>query len=178
MRRKFLCLLLLSCLAAPVLVVYGWLQYQQTMVRKEVKRQIIAGKDDSELVLLKFTPEESKTKLRWKHSREFEYQGQMYDIVRTIPKKDTISYYCWWDREESGLNQQIRQLVANALEKSPSNQESKERLTQFFKSLYFFEMPSWPVIAPIAETNQVVFSRQLFLPPALIPPLVPPPELS
>ncbi|MFH1049421.1 MAG: hypothetical protein V1779_00660 [bacterium] len=46
-----------------------------------MKWNMIAGLDKDELVLLKFTEEELVLKLRWEHSKEFEYHYQMNDIV-------------------------------------------------------------------------------------------------
>ena len=43
---------------APVIGTYSWLQYKKATVKKEVKKQLIAGKTKDELVLLIFTEEE------------------------------------------------------------------------------------------------------------------------
>ncbi|MBK6994147.1 MAG: hypothetical protein IPH31_04210 [Lewinellaceae bacterium] len=178
MRRKFLCILLLTCLTAPVLVSYGWLHYQKTLVRKQVKRQLIAGLGDDALVLLRFTVSESQTKLRWEHAREFEYQGQMYDVVRTETNGDTIFFHCWWDREETELNREIKKLTASNFEKNPGNQKTKERLAHFFKSLYSFEGTNWPIIVLLIEAKQEIPGALFSLKPILSPPPSPPPEIG
>ena len=58
---------------------------------------MIAGIDKSELVLFKFSKEETTTKLNWKHAKEFEFNQQMYDVVEKQVSKDSIHYWCWWD---------------------------------------------------------------------------------
>ncbi|MFN0173047.1 MAG: hypothetical protein ACKVU0_00260 [Saprospiraceae bacterium] len=178
MRRQFLCILLLTCLTAPVLVSYGWLHYQKTLVRKVVKRQIIAGMGDDALVLLKFTASESQTMLRWEHGREFQFQDQMYDVVSTETKGDTIYFQCFWDREESDLNQRINNLIAITLEKNPGHQKGKELLAQFYKSLFFFEMTNWPPFVLTIEARQEISSALLLLNPISSPPPSPPPEIA
>lgn len=178
MRSKFLCILLLSCLTAPLLVSYGWLHYQKNLVRKAVKSQMIAGLDENALVLLKFTEADSKRLLHWEHAQEFEYQGQMYDVVRTETRGDTIYYRCWLDSRESELNQQLKQLVASTLEKDPTNQENQKRLTHFYKSLYRFETQVFPQVLPMKEAGQTIPPPIFFWRSTCIPPGVPPPEVS
>ncbi|MDZ7846951.1 MAG: hypothetical protein U5L96_09340 [Owenweeksia sp.] len=136
MKRKVLGILLLFCLVAPVVATFTFLRYQKSQVRREVKWKMIAGLDKEELVLLKFTEEESQTELRWEHSKEFEYKGQMYDIVEKSIQGDTIYYWCWWDHEETKLNKQLDGLLANVLGNNPQRQEKKSQLADFFKKLF------------------------------------------
>ena len=84
---------------------------EKAALKREIKWKMIAGIDQNELVLLKFSKEEAETKLRWEHSKEFEYDGQMYDIVSKEIKGDSIYYRCWWDYEEPALNRKLQQLV-------------------------------------------------------------------
>jgi len=127
--------------------------------------------------LLKFTKEEAESKLRWEHSREFEYNGQMYDVVEKQEQGDTTYYYCWWDHEETKLNLQLSELVANAMGKNPLNKDKQERLTNFLKNLYCLEKADKPLFAQTARKISPVnihsdYSSILFSPPA------PPPEIA
>ena len=42
---------------------------------------------------------------------EFEYRGVMYDVVKTVVKKDFISYYCIPDYKESQISNTLDQIV-------------------------------------------------------------------
>lgn len=100
--------LLLCCVFVdPVIASFTWLYYQKAIIKREVKRQIIAGIDEDDLVLLKFSKEEAKTKLRWEHSKEFEYNRQMYDVVKTMTLGGMVYYWCWLDHEETKLNRRF-----------------------------------------------------------------------
>ncbi len=101
-----------------------------------MKWKMIAGIDINELVLLKFTEAESQSQLRWEHSMEFEYKGQMYDIVKKEIKGDISYYWCWLDHEETKLNRQLDSLVAQVLWNNPQRQEKQNKLIEFFKKLY------------------------------------------
>jgi hypothetical protein len=128
---------------APYIGTYGWLQYQKNLTRKNVKRQMITGLPKSELVLLKFAVTDALSDLKWEHSKEFEYRGQMYDVVEVETTSDTISYWCWWDHDETRLNQQLSSLVEFALAKNPQNKEKQEKLVDFFKTSYYTHSPAW-----------------------------------
>lgn len=170
--------MLLFCLVAPACVNYSCLQYRKAVIRKEVKRRMKTGLKPSELVLLKFSKSESQTKLRWEHAREFEYAGQMYDIIETEIKGDSIFYYCWWDHAETMLNKQLTNLVADTLAKDPKKQESQKRLLHFYKSLYFADLPVSQVLVSIFPQKQKTCLYTFFLPSRCFPPPTPPPEAS
>ena len=51
---------------------------------------MIAGIDKKELVFFEFSHTENQQKLKWKHSKEFEFNGEMYDVVKKITSTDSI----------------------------------------------------------------------------------------
>ena len=113
------------------------------MVRKEVKSEMLAGIDKSELVFFTFSLIDTKTKLDWKHSKEFEYNGEMYDIVEKTHTKDSIQYLCWWDHEETKLSKQLSKLLVSAFQSDAPSKNKKEQIVNFYKSIYFQDMFSW-----------------------------------
>ncbi len=131
----FFCLL--TFLIIPLQSSFMSIQLRKKILRKEIKRKIIAGLHDDELVKLKFANSEIQNKLRWKHSKEFEFNGEMYDIVKTKKTADSIEYYCWWDSEESKLNRKLIALVVRAFPDLPENKELNFQLSNFYKSIFF-----------------------------------------
>ena len=129
-------ILLLACLGVPLLGTYAWLQYQKLVVKSEVKQALMVGMEKERLVRLAFTPIQAETLLRWEHSREFEYRGQMYDVVDAQIRSDSSVYWCWWDQEETLLNQHLLTLVEGILERDPQRQNTQDQLSQFFDGLY------------------------------------------
>jgi len=167
---------LLLVLIAPALTTYFWIQYQKSLVKREVKWKMIEGIDKNELVLLKFTDVESKTLLRWKHSKEFEYNLQMYDIVETKVVGDSLYYWCWWDYKETELNKQLAELVKNTLNNSPQKKEKQEHLFSFFKSLFSSNKFNLDKVYPAQKTEQNnIYLTSLFS--NKISPPTPPPQL-
>lgn len=135
MKKNILGLFLFFTLLAPVIGTYGWLQFQKRAIRKQVKKEMILGMDLSELTLLKFSKAE---KLRWENVGEFEYKGQMYDVVGSEMAGDSITYWCWWDHEETQLDQKIKTLVNRILGNDTDSKEKKERLIHYLKSLFCY----------------------------------------
>ena len=135
-----------------------------------------ANLDKDELVLLKFNDEDANSQLSWKHFKEFEFKGSMYDIVEKELHGDTTYYYCWLDKEETALNQRLDELASLAFGKDPKQKENKEKLSVFYKN-WFHNSSNWcdktysrtiPFYSNISE-NYISLHA---------PPPVPPPPLS
>ena len=149
----------------PVWGSFYYLQFQKKAVQKKVKRNIMHNCNDDELVFLAFTKEEIKTKLNWKHSKEFEYKGEMYDIVDFKETEDSVYYKLWWDKEETAINQRVKKLAAAVFSNSPDEQNNQLAFTLVLKFLFYedvtFEEPphyfikNIPVGSPfsISETS-------------------------
>lgn len=136
--------ILLCCvLIDPVIATFTYLYYQKTAVKKEVVAQILAGIDKDELVLLRFSKKDAAEKLRWEDSKEFEYKGQMYDVVETMTAADTVYYWCWLDHKETKLNRQLDDLTAKVLGHTHKIRIENKRLPSFLKSLYFANSFIW-----------------------------------
>lgn len=169
--------MLLLCFVAPVATTFLILKIQKKQIRKEVKWKMIAGIDKKELVLLKFTENEKQSRLRWKHSKEFEFEGQMYDITDSKVAGDTTYYWCWWDYEETKLNKKLNDVVQLALGNNPDRQENHKRIQKFFKSLYFSELDNRK--ASIYNVAVHLYSeRPDFYKSMTSSPLIPPPKIA
>jgi hypothetical protein len=131
--RKLFAILLAVCLTAPFYSGFFLLQWQKNQIRSEVKKQLIKGLEKDDLVLMKFSANEALTRLRWEHPGEFEYRGEMYDVVEAITDGDSVSYWCWHDHRETQLNLRLKTMVERAREENPANRDTQKRLLDFFK---------------------------------------------
>lgn len=141
--RKILAISLLACLVFPAGVLFLWMNIEKQNIRKEVKKMIIAGMSKNDLVMLEFSIEETATLLNWKHSREFEYRGQMYDVVKHYETSDSITYYCWKDDKESEINKKIDHLIAQAVGQNSQARENQARYLNFLTSLFPQSLFEW-----------------------------------
>lgn len=174
MKRTISILFLLS-LVLPLVGTYAFLELQKHQVKREVKWKMIEGVDKEDLVLLTFDKDDIETILDWKHSKEFSYQEEMYDIVQSEDKGDSISYFCWWDNKETELNKQLANVLQDFIGNKPINKKNKEHLISFYSKLYC------PVQEPIKvflhENKDRVCTAELALPIRYYSPDSPPPQL-
>jgi hypothetical protein len=176
LKKKFWSILLILCLMLPATGTIIYLHFQKKQVKKSVKKQIIAGIDKNALVLLKFSSEDIKALLRWEHSREFEYNGQMYDVIETVYRNDSVYYWCWWDYEETLLNKKLNKLTCIAFGKDPGQKEKQHQLISFYKSLFFSDSGFELKIFSTAGILNFNFSNRILK--VCFPPPIPPPKSS
>lgn len=136
MKRTTIVISFLSFLILPIVLVLSFFYYQKYTVKQNIKHQLVSKISKNELLHLKFSVIDSQTKLFWEHSKEFEFNGEMYDVVKQENHGDSISYYCILDNEETALNQEINKLVFLFLNQNNQEKESKNKLKEFYKNLY------------------------------------------
>ena len=174
--KKLIAIFLLVCLIAPFAGTYIWLKHELKITRKELKKQLIEGLDNRDLVTLKFVKYRIKCELKFEHPKEFEYHGEMYDVVKSETKGDTIIYNCWWDNKETKLNKQLAHLMDDILGSNPQNKENQKRLVNFYKSLFYKNIDNLISNTPSFTSNSY-YSFYNFISGLNCPlPPVPPPE--
>lgn len=165
-------LLVLLCPSGLACVFFAWQKHQ---VKEAVKARLLAGMDPSELMELKLSKTDAEVMLEWEDEREFEYRGQMYDVVKMNTEGDSIRFICYRDHAESRLEQELLRLLAQPLKDDPAAAGNAQRLIHFYQSLFCVEGPSW---APaVWKKNGAVFFHASS--PGLFstPPAAPPPEV-
>lgn len=177
MKIKVAVWMLLAIFIAPSMTAYFVLTYQKAEIKKTVSQEIPHKKSKDQLVLLKFSKEDSATKLRWEHPREFEYNFNMYDIVEIILKEDSIYYWCYWDKDETEINQKIHALLAEKQQSNPLNKTSKELVDYFLKSLFINDSTLLKRFSPAYHLS-IKPHFDCSLNAITIPPPTPPPKLS
>ena len=139
MKNRILGIFCVLLLVLPAVLGWFYLNHQKTLLRKEVKNQIIQGVDEKELKLFVFSPEESAG-LNWKHSKEFEFHGHMYDVIRTEEIDGLLHYWCWPDNKETALNQKIDQFLMRLLGTDSPDKEKRNSIQNFYQSLFFEQL--------------------------------------
>ena len=175
MRKHFHISFLLLILLCPTALAYLFFAWQKHQVKERVKAQLLAGMDVSELTELKFSAADAAVLLEWEEEHEFEYQGQMYDVVDVSIEGDSICYRCYQDQAESRLKEELRRLLARPLRDDSATADNTQRLMTFFQSLFCVEKPS--LAAPLWEKSspRYFYTSPFGLPSG--PPPVPPPEV-
>lgn len=141
--KKLTAILLLCCLITPFWLGYGWLVLSKQALRKEIKREILQGMDQEDLVQFVFTQETLYTSVRWEHEGEFEYQGRMYDVVSSHTEGSQLVFWCWPDDKETRINQQIRDLTEQAAGQHPKQQQQTRTLLSLLQLPYLQDHFTW-----------------------------------
>lgn len=141
MKVRLLSIFLLFSIFIPGTATYLWMRNARRTLRREVKHQMMADAAKDQLVQLKFHQAEAEKVLRWKHSREFQFKREMFDVVHTEYRGDSVIYHCWWDHEETFLNQKLNEVLASLFNQAPQKQEREKSLQSFYKNL-FVSIPS------------------------------------
>lgn len=102
---------------------YAYLSYQKEDIRENIEQKIIKNLHKSELNLI-IANEKNLKKLNWeREGKEFEFEGDFFDIVFTEIKSGITYYYCFKDKDEKILEAKINQLLQNQDDGLPQNQD-------------------------------------------------------
>lgn len=148
--KKFIGIFLLMSIMFILPLSFTGIYLYKKKIKREIKWRMIAGLDKSELVELKFTSSQMESELRWEHSKEFEYRGQMYDVASRSVLGDTTTFYCWWDHQETALNKKLKSLVQLAMGQQQPNQDQQSQLRLFMSTLFYSIPNQWKVCTKIA----------------------------
>jgi hypothetical protein len=75
--------------------------------------------------------------LKWEHDKEFEYNGQMYDVVEVADIGDSLQYLCWWDKAETATKKNKQKLLYAGIDSSNPSKHFPFTFSDYYKSIYF-----------------------------------------
>lgn len=135
--RKITSIVLLLTLSLNTSVYYLFLKLRQNKIRKEIKMKIKAGVPENELTLFYYN-EANKHEFDWKHSREFNHHGVMYDVVREeIAAQGIRILHCVTDHQETLLFGNLKILVSQQQKNHPATKKANILLGMFLSGLFF-----------------------------------------
>jgi len=136
---------------------------QQTAIRYEVKQQIKAGVPAADLVTLRIAKVWEETpngRFEREHSKEFRFDGEMYDIIHSRDEGDTTVYICIHDVKERGLFADLERLIEEEIDQ-PINKKSRESLQQLIAAKYVQKSFSLSFVRPVSHISRWPMNEQL-----------------
>ena len=167
-------LILVALLVLPYPLAQFGLRLEKYRIRKQVKRELMQNIPREELMTLSFPIAEVDHLVRWEHSREFEYRGEMFDIVSTQFVGDSVHYLVWWDHEETALNLKLDRLANLAMQ----NEADKTVRNRLQTLVYDFRVPCIVPLPPEDARLPHQFSHITQKYTAHVEPVTPPPRLT
>jgi hypothetical protein len=128
--------LLVCCLLLPFSGTYIFFHLKEIQIKKDVNTFIHNNIEEKDIITLRFSAEEIRTKLTWKHSREFVFDGHMYDIVDQGREGNSYWYRCYRDHKETRLYKEKEKLIARALGNDPFQKKQNEKIRNLFKTVF------------------------------------------
>lgn len=108
----------------------------KNQIRKEIKRYIKNQVPSNQLVVIQHTPETSQN-FHWIHSREFNYNGTMYDIVKVKVISDNLTeYHCVTDHQETILFRNLNKYINFSMNSHAANSKAVNLLSLLMISFY------------------------------------------
>jgi hypothetical protein len=133
------------------------MKLEKKMIRREVKHQIMETLDEQELVTFRFSLADTAQLLEWEHENEFEYQGEMYDVVRRTYSGGFVTYHLWWDHKETALNKRVDLLAQSIFNNHPNKQKTADHISFLLHQLMLNESTILTT-KPIATQSNHVFA--------------------
>ena len=135
--------LLIFSVILPVSSLVVWLAHHKYEVQERLEHKLLFTDSEVDIVTLTFSLEEAKTYLEWEHEREFQFQGEMYDIIEHTITADSVRYRCIWDHAETKVKKQLEALVSGALQQDEQHREVQLSIHKLFMSLFFEDSNDW-----------------------------------
>lgn len=133
--KSIIVILLAVSINLPVFITNQYLEYQRKSIRKTVKAAINAGLHEDQLTKLRFSKTDIADKISWEKSDEFEFEGKLYDIVKTEETNDSIVYFCWLDNDESAVKKLLNNISNYEWSKNKNRQNQQQRQIDYAKNL-------------------------------------------
>lgn len=108
-------------------------------VKKYILKALDNNEYDKEIFLLTLSKKdiaEGKISFKWFHSREFRYNGDMYDIKKNLSDEDSLRVYCYFDEKENLLEQLFHKFAKSEGDKSKQKHTNINLLS--FIGLFFY----------------------------------------
>ena len=162
-------------LLLPFGSTYLLLPLRKQLIKREVRELLAEEAPREGVTLLQFSRAESRALLRWEHDREFEYRGQLYDVISVTERGDSVWYECFHDRAETELNRRQQELLARTHTPQDLDTSIYTQLFSFLRSLYFNHPPVLVNFSTL--TSAAPGYHNGCLERLQAPPPVPPPEV-
>mgnify|MGYP005844879357 CR=1 FL=1 len=137
MKKKSIILLIITILLIDnlrPLYLTLWQLNWKAHIRKELKLEV-KNNHLLKLTFSKFDLNNKIVNLKFIRNDEFFYNNQMYDIVRTMETKDSISYVCYLDLKEMLQISSMLNIAMNSGLLTPFLPILKNKIIQFFDYL-------------------------------------------
>lgn len=136
--RKHLAIILFIVFIYNVAGFYTVFQLRQHSIHSKTEALRNDGSGKEGLTLLKFSKEfiqKENNGIYWEDHKEFRYRGNWYDVVKKVVSGETVLLYCYHDKKEDELFNDLKLHIAKQLNyPGTSGQEKNDHIVLLFKN--------------------------------------------
>ncbi len=155
-------------------------QFEKQLIQQEVVKNIETGFVPDDLLTFHVSKAEIDTKFRWIHSREFEYNDAMYDIVERHETADSVELICFLDDKETKLLRRMEKMkrYVLGLDTDDEGPENRPRLNVKLPFLFLNQLDELSFNLNVFHDRLEAFKKISLYQSIYFPPLSPPPNNS
>ena len=154
-RKYLLTSVMIFLVISNGLIQFGMFEFFQGQHRIQTKDSIKNRIQDNRQVTFiveKSAYENMQTGIDWKDSDEFRYKEEMYDILGTEVKGDSVYLYCLLDSDETGLYTILDKLI----EQETEDPDEQAGFNNFFS--HYYSCPGYSPTIKIPSAVEFYFS--------------------
>lgn len=173
---KILSILLFAIFIYNYFGYYFVFKVIQSGIKSKMEKVSYEMADSGDLVKFAFLRSNNlkeNPNFQWVHDKEFIYEGEFYDIVKTGTRNDSIIYYCIHDNEETKLVDTFKDIHNN---NSDDKRAAKHYELKLFQKDYLTKKNSYP--APHINPIYFKYKNHISYESIITDTLTPPPQLS
>jgi hypothetical protein len=172
MKQLLIAIFLCVSIAGPMSLGMAAFELRFWELKENFSERYVQSQNQERIQTLVFSKSEISQVLKWEHDREFEYQGQMYDVLEIHDKGEQVEYLVWHDEEESELKEKEREYE----DFDPKDQERAQSKSSFHLTFFFQEILLTSFLKPSPERLESVqietFWKNLNTLPITPPPIL------
>ena len=152
-----------------------FLHYEKGIAKRHAMEMMNHAKDAK---LIRIAVHENEMQhLKWEQPWEFEYKGEMHDIVSQELMADSIIYHCIIDKKETSINKEIVKFIAGFFDDNPLHDQQLISFMDFVKHLAPITEITMTYLPQVCIAECVKLDMTLNLSHSEKPP-TPPPQYS
>jgi hypothetical protein len=134
--KKILSIITIFCFTIPALSVYFFLLAEKENIKNLTHEKLFSEKKSTNWIKIELSEKEAHQLIEWENDHEFEYNQNMYDVVKREQSGNHLIFWCYQDVEESFVNEQLEELFSYLTGGHSTRPETQHLLKEIFKKLY------------------------------------------
>lgn len=134
-------------------------------IKKQVKRQIKEHVSSNELCYFTFSMSGSEfNNLKWEHNKEFELDGQMYDIVEGDTCNEIVYYSCFKDDKETLAKYAFQKKWQFAYQQNKKSTDQMVLQISLWQALHFCKVQNFTIYDKLLAKDHpfnLIFQQQI-----------------